>query len=32
MKGTAKLHGERVPLAFWILRRPLAALRASIGF
>ncbi|MFS0757087.1 HlyD family efflux transporter periplasmic adaptor subunit [Noviherbaspirillum sp. 1P10PC] len=32
MKGTAKLHGERVPLAFWILRRPLAALRAAIGF
>ncbi|MBV0881848.1 HlyD family efflux transporter periplasmic adaptor subunit [Noviherbaspirillum sp. L7-7A] len=32
MKGTAKLHGERVPLAFWVLRRPLAALRAAIGF
>ena len=31
MKGTAKLHGERVPLAFWVLRRPLAALRAALG-
>ncbi|OIN05613.1 efflux RND transporter periplasmic adaptor subunit [Oceanisphaera psychrotolerans] len=31
LKGTAKLEGERVSLAYWILRRPWAALRAWIG-
>lgn len=30
-KGTAKLHGERVPLAYWMFRRPLAALRSALG-
>lgn len=31
LKGTAKLEGERVPLAYWVLRRPLAAARAWAG-
>ena len=31
LKGTAKLEGERVTLAYWMLRRPLAAVRAWLG-
>ena len=31
LKGTAKLHGGWVPLAYWMLRRPLAALRTATG-
>lgn len=31
LKGTAKLEGETVTLAYWMLRRPLAAARAWIG-
>lgn len=31
LKGTAKLGGERVPLAYWVLRRPLAAIRQFIA-
>jgi hypothetical protein len=31
LKGSAKLSGERVALVYWILRRPLAALRQSVG-
>lgn len=31
LRGTAKLYGERVPLALFLLRRPLAALRQSVG-
>lgn len=31
LKGTAKLHGERVPLVYWVLRRPLAAVRQFLG-
>jgi hypothetical protein len=31
LKGTAKLHGDRVPLIYWVVRRPLAAIRAYIG-
>jgi hypothetical protein len=31
LKGSAKLSGDRVPLVYWILRRPLAALRQSAG-
>lgn len=27
LRGTAKIYGERRPLALWLLRRPLAALR-----
>ncbi|WP_107852396.1 efflux RND transporter periplasmic adaptor subunit [Oceanimonas marisflavi] len=32
LKGTAKLQGERVPLIYWVLRRPWAALRGWIGW
>jgi len=31
LKGTAKLGGERVPLIYWVLRRPLAAIRQFIA-
>ncbi len=31
LKGTVKLSGEQVSLAYWILRRPLAAVRQMIG-
>jgi len=31
LKGTAKLHGPRVPLIYWVLRRPLASFRAALG-
>jgi HlyD family secretion protein len=30
-KGTARIAGNRVPLIYWILRRPLATLRPYIG-
>ena len=32
LKGTAKVSGDWVPLAYWVLRRPLAAVRATLGF
>jgi hypothetical protein len=31
LKGTAKLHGPQVPLIYWVLRRPLASVRAALG-
>lgn len=31
LKGTAKLSGPWVPLAYWMLRRPLAAARQFLG-
>jgi hypothetical protein len=31
LKGTAKLSGEKVSLIYWMLRRPLAAIRAWLG-
>ena len=31
LKGTAKLHGPRVPLIYWVLRRPLASFRGALG-
>ncbi len=31
LKGTARLSGRWVPLGYWMLRRPLAALRAYTG-
>jgi hypothetical protein len=31
LKGTAKLAGERVPLIYWMLRRPLASIRQFIA-
>lgn len=31
-KGTLKLSGARVPLIYWVLRRPLALLRQTVGW
>ncbi len=31
LKGTARISGGRVPLIYWMLRRPLASLRAYFG-
>ena len=31
LKGTARIEGPRVPLVYWMLRRPLAAARAWLG-
>ena len=31
LKGTAKVTGGWVPTAYWILRKPLAALRNFVG-
>lgn len=31
LRGTAKLYGDRAPLALYLLRRPLAALRQAVG-
>ena len=32
LKGTAKLHGPRVALGYWMMRRPWATLRAYLGW
>ena len=32
LKGTARVNGGWVPLSYWLLRRPWAALRSAIGF
>lgn len=32
LKGNAKLRGRWVPLAYWMLRRPLASIRTTIGW
>lgn len=32
LKGTAKLQGDWAPLAYWMLRRPLATLRGYTGW
>lgn len=32
LQGTAKIYGERVALALYLFRRPLSALRQTIGF
>ena len=32
LRGTAKLHGETVPLGYYLLRRPMAAAREILGF
>lgn len=32
LRGTAKLFGDRAPLAYYLLRRPMAAARQSLGF
>jgi hypothetical protein len=31
LKGTVKLSGGRVPLIYWMLRRPLATIRQTLG-
>jgi hypothetical protein len=31
LKGTAKVYGRRVPIAYLVFRRPLAAMRAWCG-
>ena len=31
-RGTAKLYGERVPLFYSLLKRPIASLRQTVGF
>ncbi|MND64157.1 hypothetical protein D3C80_554840 [compost metagenome] len=31
LRGTAKVFGQRAPLALYLLRRPLAALRQAVG-
>lgn len=31
LKGTARLDGDRVPLVYWLLRRPLALIRSVVG-
>lgn len=32
LKGTARIQGHWVPLAYWVLRRPLASIRAYLGW
>lgn len=32
LRGTAKLYGEEVPLAWYVFRKPLAALRTWLGY
>ena len=32
LKGTAKVHGAWVPFVFWMMRRPIATLRAYVGW
>ena len=31
LKGTARISGQRVPLLYWVIRRPLAVIRPYIG-
>lgn len=31
-RGTVRIEGRRVPLAYWLMRRPLAALREATGW
>jgi len=31
LKGTAKLYGSWVPVVYWVLRRPLAFVRTTLG-
>jgi HlyD family secretion protein len=32
LKGTAKVSGGWVPVVYWVLRRPLAVLRQTLGW
>ncbi|MDB5797554.1 MAG: HlyD family efflux transporter periplasmic adaptor subunit [Paucimonas sp.] len=31
LKGTAKLYGGHVPFSYWLMRRPLATIRSTLG-
>ena len=31
LKGTARISGRWTPLSYWLLRRPLAAIRTTLG-
>jgi hypothetical protein len=31
LKGTTKISGQWAPLAYWMLRRPLATVRQAVG-
>ena len=31
LKGTAKLQGDRVPAIWWVMRRPVATVRTTLG-
>jgi hypothetical protein len=31
LRGVSKIYGDRYPLAYWIFRRPLGALRQRVG-
>ena len=31
LKGTAKLQGDHVPAIWWVMRRPVATLRSTLG-
>jgi multidrug efflux pump subunit AcrA (membrane-fusion protein) len=32
LKGTARISGRRVPLIYWMVRRPLAVIRQTVGW
>jgi hypothetical protein len=32
LKGSVRIAGERVPFVYWVLRKPIAALRTFIGY
>ena len=31
LKGTAKIYGNRVPLFYYLMRRPISAVRQTLG-
>jgi hypothetical protein len=31
LKGTAKLQGDQVPAIWWVMRRPVATVRTTLG-
>jgi hypothetical protein len=31
LKGTAKAQGDWVPAIYWVMRRPIATLRSTLG-
>ena len=30
-RGTARIHGKKVPIFFWIMRRPFSLIRTTFG-